>query len=74
MARWTVGSQVIKSVTQCHIKQQAGTNREDPPGKLVDRHARHSTAAEEEAERERSGERAPLPTHGLDCVSIASLD
>ena len=39
VARWTVGSQVIKSVTQHHIKQQAGTNREDPPGRLADRHA-----------------------------------
>lgn len=62
MARWTVGSQVIKSVKQCHIKQQAGTNREDPPGGLVERHAGHSTAKQEEAEKEKGGEMALLQT------------
>lgn len=44
VARWTVGSQVIKSVTQHHIKQQAGANREDPPGRLADRYAGYSIA------------------------------
>lgn len=45
LARWTVGSQVIKSVIQCHMKQHAGANREDPPGRLAERHVGHSSAS-----------------------------
>lgn len=41
-ARWTVGSQVIESVIQCHRNHQAGTNREDPPGRPAYRHAGNS--------------------------------
>ena len=33
MGSWV--TQVIKSVIQYHIKQQAGTNRDNPPGRLV---------------------------------------
>lgn len=61
VARWTVGSQVIKSVTQHHIKQQAGTNREDPPGRLADRHAGYSIATYEEAERREARKQASPP-------------
>lgn len=71
VARWTVSSQVIKSVTQCHMKQQACANREDPPGRLADRHAEHNTATQEEAEQREARKRGspPNPT-GLACISI----
>ena len=71
VARWTVSSQVIKSVTQCHMKQQACANREDPPGRLADRHAEHNTATQEEAEQREARKRGspPNPT-GLACISV----
>ena len=71
VARWTVSSQVIKSVTQCHMKQQACANREDPPGRLADRHAEHNTATQEEAEQREARKRGspPNPT-GLARISI----
>lgn len=68
VARWTVSSQVIKSVTQCHMKQQACANR-DPPGRLADRHAEHNTATQEEAEQRGRNGLPPNPT-GLACISI----
>lgn len=37
MGSWV--TQVIKSVIQYHIKQQAGTNRDNPPGRLAYKHA-----------------------------------
>ena len=54
-----------------HTKQQACANREDPPGRLADRHAERNTATQEEAEQREARKRGspPNPT-GLACISI----